>query len=128
MICTRGRKGKQPLTLTDEGLGAEPVVALSTNAGTLQIVASPAGAPNGFVDLRRASTKEHLGQGLQPLVASTGDLARMAAALGRDRDIARLPELRRIIDLEADRSRTLAPAEPHTSARKQPARTRRAPR
>jgi hypothetical protein len=91
------------LELTEATLGAEPVIALSTPVGSLHIVASPTGAPKGFVDLRRAATKEHLGHGVQPLVASTGDLARMASALHRDRDIQRLRQLRRIIELEADR-------------------------
>jgi hypothetical protein len=90
-------------------LGGEDVVAFSTAAGELKIVPSPAGAPNGFVDLRRAATKEHLGHGLQPLVASTGDLARMAAALHRDQDVARLSELRRIMELEVDREPMLVP-------------------
>jgi len=102
------RNDGQVLVLTGEALGSETVVALSTNAGSLQIMASPAGAPNGFVDLRRGATKEHLGQGVQPLVASMGDLARMAAALGRDQHTARLPELRRIMELETDRTQTLA--------------------
>jgi hypothetical protein len=104
----------------ERGVGAADVIAFTTAAGELKIVASPAGAPNGFVDLRRAATKEHLGPGLRPLVASTGDLARMAAALHRDQDVARLPELRRIMELEVDRKLTLpspirAPA--HTAHR-----------
>jgi hypothetical protein len=95
----------------------EGVVKLSTSAGGLNIVPSPAGASNGFADLRRAATKEHLGHGLQPLVASTGDLARMAAALQRAEDIRRLPELRRIMELEADRGLTFTPPpEPTTRA------------
>jgi hypothetical protein len=100
-----GRK----IVLDERTLGGEDVIAFSTTAGELRIVPSPAGAPNGFVDLRRAATKEHLGHGLRPLVASTGDLARMAAALHRDKDVARLPELRRIMELEVDRELTLAP-------------------
>ena len=101
-----GRK----LVFDERTLGDKDVVAFSTAAGELKIVPSPAGAPNGFVDLRRAATKEHLGHGLQPLVTSTGDLARMAAALHRDRDVARLPELRRIMELEVDRELAVAPA------------------
>lgn len=100
-----GRK----LVFNERTLGDEEVIAFSTAAGELNIVASPAGAPNGFVDLRRAATKEHLGHGLRPLVASTGDLARMAAALHRDQDVALLPELRRIMELEVDRELALAP-------------------
>jgi hypothetical protein len=110
------RTDRRKLEVNDEGL-AEDVVKLSTDAGALNIVRSPAGASSGFADLRRAATKEHLGHGLQPLVASTGDLARMAAALQRDEDIGRLPELRRIMELEADRALTFAPPpEPSTRA------------
>jgi hypothetical protein len=105
------------LQLTEDALGAEPVLALSTTAGRLQIIGSPEGAPKGYVDLRRAATKENLGQGLQPLVASVGDLARLAAALDRDRDRERLAQLRQIMELEADRAGALTrPAEATRSA------------
>ncbi len=99
-------------TISEKALEHEPVISLSTRSGPLKIVGVPAGAPNGYVDLRRAATTEHLGAGLQPLVASTGDLARMASALHRDHDLKRLPQLRRIMELEADREQTLRePAE-----------------
>jgi hypothetical protein len=110
----------RPVEFSDEALDSEPVIALSTSAGSLQVVASPAGAERGYVDLRRAASKEHLGHGIQPLVASVGDLARMAAALHRDQDLARLAQLRRIIELEADRQQAIArPAPPAL----QPSRT-----
>lgn len=112
--------------LDDETLAAQPVVAFMTAAGPFNLIASPAGAPNGFVDLRRTATNEDLGHGLRPLVASTGDLARMAAALGRDQDLERLPDLRRIIELEVDRERALAP--PSRSETAAVKRTARAPR
>lgn len=83
--------------------GNEEPVRLRTSAGELKLVALPAGVPLGFVDLRRAATHEHLGHGLRPLVASTADLARMSAALHRDQDIARLRELRRVMELEVQR-------------------------
>ncbi len=78
----------------------------TTGVGQLKVVFAPAGAGRGFTDLRRAATQEHLGRGLRPLVASSGDLARMAAALHREQDVARLPELRRIMELEADRAQS----------------------
>jgi hypothetical protein len=112
--------------LDDERLAAQPVVTFTTAAGPLNLVASPAGAPNGFVDLRRTATNDDLGHGLRPLVASTGDLARMAAALGRDEDLARLRDLRRIIELEVDRQRTLVPSSRSETAAAR--RTARAPR
>jgi hypothetical protein len=114
------RMDGEPLEVTDGALGNEPVISLATSAGSLQIIGSPAGAPRGYVDLRRAATKEHLGQGIQPLVASSGDLARMAAALHRDQDIARLGQLRRIMELEADREQTLSPS---TEPARQPSRS-----
>lgn len=98
--------------LTEEMVGAKPVVSFSTRAGVLGIVGSPEGAPKGYVDLRRGATKEHLGHGVQPLVASVGDLARMASALHRDQDLERLPQLRRIIQLEADREQIARPTTP----------------
>ncbi len=110
------RTDRRKLEVSDAGL-AEEVVKLSTNAGGLSIVLGPAGASGGLADLRRAATKEHLGYGLQPLVASTGDLARMAAALHREEDIRRLPALRRIMELEADRALPFTlPPEPSARA------------
>jgi hypothetical protein len=117
--------GETAPRLDDETLAARPVVRCTTAAGPLNLVASPAGAPNGFVDLRRTATNEDLGHGMRPLVASTGDLARMAAALGRDQDLARLRDLRRIIELEVDRQALAAPSRAKTSAVR---RTVRAPR
>jgi hypothetical protein len=112
--------------ITEDALAAEPVLALSTTAGRLHIIGSPAGAPKGYVDLRRAATKENLGQGLQPLVASVGDLARMAAALDRDRDRERVAQLRQIMELEADRAGALPrPAEPTRSPGRASARRAR---
>ena len=107
-LGARGPQGEQPV-ISEERLGTDRIVSVTTSAGVINIVGSPAGSPNGFVDLRRSATKEHLGHGLRPLIASTGDLARTAAALGRDEDLARLPELRRIMELEVDREQTLAP-------------------
>ena len=98
----------------------EPVVRLGTSAGELGIVGAPAGVPNGFVDLRRAATREDLGAGVRPLVAASGDLAAMAAALHRTKDLERLPKLRRIVELEVIRQPTAAGATPA-----RPGRTRR---
>jgi hypothetical protein len=50
------------------------------------------------------------------MVAATGDLARMAAALGDERNVARRRELRRIMELELDRGQALA--SPTESARR----------
>ncbi len=87
-------------TLDLAQLDQQPAVALKARAGELQLVASAAGTRGGYDDLRRGATREHIGQGLRPTVASTADLARMAAALGRDQDLQRLGQLRRIMELE----------------------------
>jgi hypothetical protein len=88
-------------------LDHQPVVALTTPAGALQLIGAPAGTRNGYDDLRRGATREHIGHGLRPNVASTADLARMAAALGRDQDLERLSQLRRIMELEVGLHRRL---------------------
>jgi hypothetical protein len=85
------------------------VLRLATPFGELKLVLAPAGVPRGFVALRGAASKENLGEGLQPYVAASGDLAAMAAALHRPQDIGRLPELRRIMELEVDREQTIDP-------------------
>ncbi len=84
----------------------EPVISLRTDGGELKIVPEPEGT-GGYDDLRRAATREPLGQGVRPSVASPGDLARMLGALGREEDLDRLRMLRRMIELERARGRGL---------------------
>jgi hypothetical protein len=115
--------GERSLEVSEETLSTQPIVRVSTDAGKLGIVASPAGVPNGFVDLRRAATREDLGHGLRPLVASTADLAAMAAALQRPEDLERLPMLRRIVELEASPGQERTPGlTPGAAARRRVAR------
>ncbi len=83
----------------DEDLVRESVLELETDTGELKIVPEPAGT-RGYDDLRRAASREPLGSGLRPSVASLGDHARMLAALGRDQDAAKLRTVRRLIELE----------------------------
>jgi len=90
--------GKQ-LALNDVDPAEEPVIELQTARGELKIVPQPEGT-RGYEDLRRAATREPLGAGLRPSVASVGDLARMLAALGREEDQARLRSLHRLAELE----------------------------
>jgi hypothetical protein len=77
----------------------DPVLELTTDRGELKIVPEPAGT-GGYDDLRRDATREPLGQGLRPAVASNGDLSRMLAALGRDEDMPKLLDMRRLAELE----------------------------
>lgn len=84
----------------ERNLSTEPVFALETSAGGLKVVPEPAGTRHGYDDLRRAATREPLGRGLRPQVASIGDLARMSAALGREQDVEPLRQLRILAELE----------------------------
>lgn len=93
----------------DLARGTGDPIRLRTSAGEVKLIAAPVGVPNGFVDLRRAARREDLGHAVRPLVASTPDLARMAAALHREQDVARLRELRRIMELEVERELTVTP-------------------
>jgi hypothetical protein len=82
--------------------GTENLVALTTSRGELKIVRQPEGT-RGYEDLRRAATREPLGRGVRPSVASIDDLARMLAALGREEDREKLKDLRRLAELELGR-------------------------
>jgi hypothetical protein len=82
--------------------GEGAVVEVSTSRGELKIVQQPEGT-RGYEDLRRAATREPLGRGIRPAVASIDDLARMLAALGREEDQQKLGDLRRLAELELGR-------------------------
>jgi hypothetical protein len=76
------------------------VLELRSDAGELKVVPEPVGTRGGYDDLRRAATREPIGKGLRPSVASIGDLARMLAALGREQDLEPLRQLRYLRELE----------------------------
>jgi hypothetical protein len=78
---------------------AEPVIELRTDHGEMKVVPFPEGT-RGYDDLRRFITREPIGRGLRPSVASPADLARMLSALGRERDIPNLIMMRRLIELD----------------------------
>jgi transcriptional regulator with XRE-family HTH domain len=80
----------------------------SSSKGKLKVVPGPAGTRGGYDDLRRAATHEPIGKGLRVPVASTADLARMLAALGREPDVPKLIALRRLQAIEHTLSRELA--------------------
>lgn len=103
-LNARRTDGRQ--LVLEESLAGEPVLELVTDGGELKIVAEPAGT-RGYDDLRRAATREPLGSGLRPSVASVGDHARMLAALGREQDLAPLRTLRRLAELERELGRGL---------------------
>jgi hypothetical protein len=98
-------QGAKELAPIDDTLW-EPMLELTTDYGELKIVPTPMGT-RGYDDLRRAAQREPLGRGLRPEVASIGDLARMATALGNDRDLTRVWQLRRLTALERGRGRVI---------------------
>ena len=79
-------------------LSVDEPTTLVTPHGELRIVPVPAGT-RGYDDLQRVATREPLGHGLRPAVASKGDLARMLSARGRNEDAEKL---RRLIELERE--------------------------
>jgi hypothetical protein len=90
------------LEVVDPRIGVDErdaVICAASPAGELKIVPEPEGT-RGYDDLRRAATREPLGRGLRPSVASTGDLARMLAALGLEEDRPKLQALRQVAELE----------------------------
>lgn len=92
------------LALDPKTLAAEPVHELETRYGELKLVPEPTGT-RGYDDLRRAASREPLGRGLRPAVASVGDLARMLSALQDEERLPQLMQLRRITELERARTR-----------------------
>jgi hypothetical protein len=88
-------------------LAADGVLELSTTAGELKLVPEPVGTA-GYDDLRRGASREPLGRGVRPSVASPGDLARMLAALDREQDREPLQTMRRVIELDRGRHRGLS--------------------
>jgi hypothetical protein len=90
--------------LADEQAGANvgsTDIERMTCHGPLIVDWEPPGYHRGYTDLRRAASREPVGRGLRPLVASAADLAGMLSALARDEDQATIYSLRRLIRLGA---------------------------
>ena len=99
MVPARKRRG------AGKTAGDQSVPEFSTVAGQVKIVSVPAGVPRGYDALRPGATVEHLGGGLRPAVASTADLLTMTSARGLPKDLALVPRLQRILQLEASPAR-----------------------
>jgi hypothetical protein len=97
----------KPIVLEEATIREQPLIELESASGELKVVPEPAGTRGGYDDLRRAATREPLGRGLRPSVASIGDLARMAAALAREQDLEPLRQLRVLAELELGLSREI---------------------
>jgi hypothetical protein len=100
-LGAKGRDGREP-TIDEETIASQPLVELETERGELKIVPEPLGT-RGYDDLRRAASREPLGRGVRPSVASIGDLARMVSALGDEERLPQLMQLRRLVELERSR-------------------------
>jgi hypothetical protein len=103
-LHARRRDGKAPVIERD--LVGRGLLELTTDAGELKIVPEPAGT-RGYDDLRRRATREPLGRGLRPSIASVDDHARMLATLGREQDREPLMTIQRVVELERGRRRGL---------------------
>jgi hypothetical protein len=97
------RRDRAPLQL-ERSLAEESALDLVTPAGGLKIIPEPAGT-RGYDDLRRDASREPLGRGVRPQVASIADHARMLAALNRERDREILRRVRQMVELDRGRSR-----------------------
>jgi hypothetical protein len=87
------------LALDETTIREQPVIAFCSPYGELKLVPEPAGTRGGYDDLRRAATREPIGKGLRPRVASIADLARVLAALRREQDLPPLQQLRYLREL-----------------------------
>ena len=74
-------------------------IALKTGRGELTLEPLPAGT-SGYPDLRRAATREPIGQGIRAPVASAPDLVRILAAQGGEQHLSLERRLRRVIELD----------------------------
>jgi hypothetical protein len=82
-----------------EQLGSLKPVTAQTRAGELRIVPEPWGT-RGYDDLRIRASRENLGRGARPAVASVVDCVRMLDASERQPDAERLVRMRRMMELE----------------------------
>jgi len=94
------RDDGQALVLDPATIRDEPVISLQTPYGDMKLVPDPPGTRGGYDDLRRAATREPIGRGLRPSVASISDLARLLATLNREQDQPLLAQLRKLREIE----------------------------
>ncbi len=94
------RDDGRPLSIAPDTIRDEPVISLQTPYGDMKLVPDPPGTRGGYDDLRRAATREPIGRGLRPSVASISDLARLLATLNREQDQPLLLQLRKLREIE----------------------------
>jgi len=81
------------------GVASAERLGARTQAGELTVVPTPWGT-RGYDDLRIRASRENLGRGVRPAVASMVDCVRMLSASSRAIDAERLERLRRVMELE----------------------------
>jgi len=95
----RGVSEDVPFTPDARALHEIEVLTLATDAGDLDVLARPAGAPP-YARLRARADRYDLG-GFAVLVAGLPDLIAMKRAAGRPKDLADVEELETILRLRA---------------------------
>jgi hypothetical protein len=98
-VGAKGRASMDVDRLTDAD-----VLAVRTRGGELKVIGAPWGT-RGYQELRIRSSRDNLGRGARPAIASVVDCARMLEASPRPRDADRLLRLRRMMELERQRVR-----------------------
>ena len=101
-LDAKGADG-EPLRV-DELTAKERTVA-RTGAGEVAILPVPWGT-RGYDDLRIRANRENLGEGARPPIASLVDCVRMLEASRRSIDQERVQRLRRMMELERQRTRS----------------------
>lgn len=91
-----------PLPIDPRLLAQSDLWSLTTDAGDLDLVFTPAGTA-GYSDLRRDALELDLG--VSVLVASLRDVIRSKEAAGRPKDLAQLPALRQTLEVLRRRER-----------------------
>jgi hypothetical protein len=95
-------RGPERRPVDAESLASTAPIDARTRAGELRIVPTPWGT-RGYDDLRIRASRENLGRGARPAIASVVDCVRMLEASDRDPDAERLQRLRRLMELERQR-------------------------
>lgn len=92
----RGVDEDVPWRPTPEALASVDSLTLATTAGSLDLLARPAGT-EGFADIAATATEMELGD-LSVLVADIEDLIRMKRASGRPKDLIEVEVLGAVLD------------------------------
>ena len=95
--------GGVPFPIDAEMLASADSWTLTTRAGDLDVMFSPAGT-SGYDDLRRGARRERIA-GVSVSVAALADVIRSKEAANREKDSMQLPILRRTLEQIRERGR-----------------------